>query len=205
MTNLTVIGIGGSAAVYGIDEATVLKEYYDETDEGLQHIHNNGIIHADFGCSNMILVEDRVKIVDFGGCSIDDSEALTCYNWYNCRDSRRPSVETDMFAFGCAVFEILTGKPPYHEHKGRPEQVRLLYAQNQFPAVEHLPLHEVMLGCWHGTFSSMDEGTRILKTACIVDEKSVTTASTIKTRGCFQSFVFSVLQRFDKKTSSANG
>lgn len=33
--SLTTIGFGGSAIVYGIDEATVLKEYFDETDQGI--------------------------------------------------------------------------------------------------------------------------------------------------------------------------
>ncbi|EFY90983.1 hypothetical protein MAC_02869 [Metarhizium acridum CQMa 102] len=230
--SLTMIGFGGSAVVYGIDEATVLKEYFDESDEGiaierrvfgrlglhrnivqclgepnnksmilergqplsnltghtettkaqleqklrwirdaaegLRYMHQSGIIHADFGCTNMVLVKDRVKIIDFGGCSIDGSEALAGYNWSNSRGSTCPSFETDIFAFGCAVFEILTGKPPYYEFKDcqeRHEIVRRLYAEQRFPAVEQLPLRELILGCWHGTLSSMEEVARCLDAA----------------------------------------
>lgn len=34
--------------------------------EGYQHLHHNGIIHADIACSNLILAQDiSVKLVDF--------------------------------------------------------------------------------------------------------------------------------------------
>ncbi|OAA36489.1 Protein kinase-like domain protein [Metarhizium rileyi] len=231
---LTLIGYGGSAIVYGIDESTVLKEYFDETDEGimiecnalgrlgshsnivqclgkpnkrsiilergeplirntteadidqklrwigdaaigLQYMHHKGIIHADFGCSNMILIENRVKIIDFGGCSIDGDEALAGYNWYNCRVKTSPNLETDIFAFGCAVFEILSGKPPYHELEACPDRdnmVQNLYAAGRFPEINDLPLREIMLGCWHGTFRSMEEVVRILDEACPLPKES---------------------------------
>lgn len=58
-------------------------------------MHRNGIVHTDFSCSNMVLVEDCVKIIDFGGCSMDGGEALAGYNWYN---RSCPNVETDIFA-----------------------------------------------------------------------------------------------------------
>lgn len=244
--------------MYGIDEASVLKEYFDESDdgiaierlafdrlgshcnilqrlgeannrslilergqplskaygftnttelavdqklrwireaaEGLRHIHKKGIIHADFGCSNMILIDDRVKIIDFGGCSIDGSEALAGYNWYNRRGSTCPNLETDIFAYGCAVFEILTGKPPYHEFEGYAERertVQRLYAQGQFPAVEQMPLCDLILGCWHGTFSSMDDVKQFLDAACIRHQGVSIAKSSIaylvnKTLSCFR-------------------
>lgn len=238
---LTLIGYGSSAVVYGIDEATVLKEYFDETDgeiaiernalgrlgshcnivqclgqpneksiilergqplltnmtgadldqklrwirdaaEGLRHVHHNGIIHADFGCSNMVLINNRVKIIDFGGCSIDGSESLAGYNWYNCRVKTRPNLETDIFAFGCAVFEILTGKPPFHEFETRQDRgniVRQLYTEGRFPEVNKLPLREIMLGCWHGTLHSMDDVARLLDAACLLQKDTGNRASVI--------------------------
>ncbi|KAG6038369.1 hypothetical protein E4U41_004252 [Claviceps citrina] len=224
---LTAIGFGGSAIVYGMDATTVLKEYFDPTDdeitiersalsrlsphcnivqclgetparslilergrplltnlneanldqklrwiadaaEGLRHMHHNGIVHADFGCSNMVLIKDSVKIIDFGGCSIDGNEALAGYNWYNCQATTRPDLTSDIFAFGCAAFEILTGKPPYHEFETRPDRhvfVRNLYAQGRFPELKQMPLRETILGCWHGTFSCMDEIVPLLDMA----------------------------------------
>lgn len=260
---LIPIGVGGSAAVYGIDEATVLKRYYDEFDEsiaverlaydrlgthcnivrrlgepdeksfllergeplsllirargtrcakpaesvdvdqrliwirdaaeGLRHIHSKGLVHADVACTNMVSVQGRVKIIDFGGCSIDGSEAITGYNWYNKRSLVSPNVESDIFAFGCAVYEILTGKPPHHRLEDvaeRGELVRRLYAEKQFPEVEGLPLRELMLACWHGSLGSMDEVIRYLEEPLVVHEPPHRTESIMsrlmdRSRGCF--------------------
>lgn len=53
--------------------------------EGLRYIHQMGIIHADFGCPNIVLMDDCAKIIEFGGCSVDGSEALCAYSWYSRR------------------------------------------------------------------------------------------------------------------------
>ncbi|KAF2691465.1 hypothetical protein K458DRAFT_411186 [Lentithecium fluviatile CBS 122367] len=57
--------------------------WLQEAAEGMQHIHDNGKIQADTGCQNMILVQERLKIIDFEGCSID-GEATTCCEWFSC-------------------------------------------------------------------------------------------------------------------------
>ncbi|KAL7928579.1 kinase-like domain-containing protein [Trichoderma chlorosporum] len=126
---------------------------------GLQYIHKQGIIHADFGCENMVLVKDRLKIIDFEGCSIDGQEAASGYKWYNCQGSII-NEQSDIFAYGCVVYQILTGRPTYYEYeasKDRSKLVRQLYAENRFPEVQDLPLGDFMTGCWSGSFSSMDE------------------------------------------------
>ena len=55
--------------------------------EGMRYMHENGIIHADTGCHNMILVQDCLKIIDFEGCSIDGEEATSCYEWFSYQKS----------------------------------------------------------------------------------------------------------------------
>jgi len=97
--------------------------------EGLRHLHNNGVFQADVECGNMILTtngflrilrrNDRVKSIDFEGCSIDgevDGEVPTSqYIWFSYRRSAPlVSQQTDIFAYGCVIYEIITGRPPYH-------------------------------------------------------------------------------------------
>lgn len=128
--------------------------------QGLRHAHNKEIVHADIGCSNIVIVGNRAKLIDFGGCSMDGSEALSIYNWYSRRGTKVVSKETDIFAYGCTVYEILTGRTPYHEFEhcaDRHIRVPQLYVQGSFPDVTELPLSELMLGCWHGTLRSMDD------------------------------------------------
>jgi len=126
--------------------------------EGLQYIHQRGIIHADVGVSNMIIVNDCLKIIDFEGCSIDGKPADSCYQWFSYRPSPTVSIQTDIFAYGCAVYEIITGQPPYYEFETYPDRyVEQMYTAYQFPDVARLPLGELILHCWHGQFRTMDE------------------------------------------------
>ncbi|KAI1907349.1 hypothetical protein LOZ12_003386 [Ophidiomyces ophidiicola] len=135
---------------------------------GYQHLHNSNIIHSDVGCNNMIITkEGRLKIIDFEGCSIDGEPADSCYEWFSYRPSvPRASRSTDIFAFGCAVYEIITGKPPHHElevSNDRYHLVERLYADNNFPDVTSLPLGQLIQSCWLNCFSSMSEVVRELE------------------------------------------
>lgn len=130
--------------------------------EGLRHAHKNEIVHADVGCNNMILTEDDcLKMIDFEGCSIDGESADSLYEWFSYRRSiPTVSKQTDIFAYGCAIYEVITGRPPYHEFEtldDRYSLVEQLYEKNQFPVVTHLPLGELMQSCWHANFNSMSE------------------------------------------------
>jgi serine/threonine protein kinase len=132
-----------------------------EAAEGTRYMHNKGIIHADIGCNNWILVKDCLKIIDFEGSSIDGEDAEACYEWFSYKESSpRISRKTDIFAFGCAIYEVITGRQPYDEllpFEDRMIRVKKLYAENQFPEVENIPLGKLMQECWNGTFNSMDE------------------------------------------------
>lgn len=49
--------------------------------KGLQYVHQRGIVHAAVGCENMVLVKDRLKMIDFEGCGIDGQEPTSAYKW----------------------------------------------------------------------------------------------------------------------------
>ncbi|KIW87192.1 uncharacterized protein Z519_12094 [Cladophialophora bantiana CBS 173.52] len=137
--------------------------------EGYQHSHNCNIVHGDVGCKNMILTrEGCLKIVDFEGCSIDGEPADSCYEWFSYRPSiPRVNRRTDIFAFGCAIYEVITGRPPHHELEAsndRYQQVEQLYTNNRFPDVTSLPLGQLIQSCWDGDFTSMSEVLRELET-----------------------------------------
>lgn len=136
--------------------------------EGYQHVHDSDIIHADVSCNNMILTPgNNLKIIDFEGCSIDGAQAESCYEWFSYRRSiPSTSKQTDIFAFGCAAYEIITGKPPYHELEkldGNSYLVEQRYEQNQFPDVSDLPLGALMQRCWQGELKSMADIRRQLE------------------------------------------
>ena len=54
--------------------------------EGLRHIHDKGIVHANVGYNNIVLIEDDyLKIIDFEGYSIDSEPAGLLYKWFSYR------------------------------------------------------------------------------------------------------------------------
>ncbi|KAF2747574.1 kinase-like protein [Sporormia fimetaria CBS 119925] len=103
--------------------------------EGMRHMHDNGTIHADVGCHNWVIVEDRLRIIDFEGCSIDGGHPAACYQWFNTK-VRVPEInrQSDIFAFGCAIYEVMTGRFPHQEladSEDRGKRSVQLYAENQ--------------------------------------------------------------------------
>jgi serine/threonine protein kinase len=139
--------------------------------DGMAYVHKKGIIHADVGCHNMIMIKGNLKIIDFEGCSIDGEEAGACYEWFSYKVSM-PAIsrKTDIFAFGCAMYEIITGKQPHDELSESRDKMRLsrqLYAENRFPKVENMPLGNLIERCWHGTLSSMSEVVQELEATMV--------------------------------------
>ena len=100
--------------------------------DGIQHAHNHKVIHRDFKPSNIMLVKhsgrEMGKIVDFGiakmlSTSDDSSEnALTAtgeaigsppYMSPEQCLGRDLTGATDQYAFGCVLYQCLTGMPPH--------------------------------------------------------------------------------------------
>lgn len=112
----------------GIDRKMI---YVKQAGSGLRHVHKNNIVHADVGCQNLILKDNCVKFIDFEGCSIDSSEATSCYEWFSYRRSTKVSIQTDIFAYGCLVYEIMTGTHPHHELAGCEDRAHRVAQQYQ--------------------------------------------------------------------------
>ncbi|KAI1525131.1 SPS1 Serine threonine protein kinase [Pyrenophora tritici-repentis] len=148
-----------------------------EAAEGTQYMHDQGIIHADTGCHNWIIVGEHLKIIDFEGSSLDGGDAAASYEWFSYKESSpRISVKTDIFAFGCAVYEVVAGKQPYDKlivFEDRMLRAKKLYAEGQFPHVEGLPLGGLMLAFWKACFDSMQQVVRELQVAGVADTSDV--------------------------------
>lgn len=136
-----------------------------EAAKGLIHMHSKNVVHADVSPQNLILVDSKkVKWMDFEGSGIDDKPASASYEVYYWRPTATdPSADTDLFAFGCLLFEMETGRPPYSnllDHLSLAEQVAQimpLYSEGFFPDVEGLFFRDIISECWNLRFLDMDE------------------------------------------------
>jgi serine/threonine protein kinase len=99
---------------------------------GLEHAHNNQIAHRDLKPSNIINCKDSAgnnlfKIIDFGIARVDapgrqDGRTLTATNSLvgspvymspeQCRGERGGYL-SDIYAFGCVMFQCIAGRPPF--------------------------------------------------------------------------------------------
>lgn len=95
---------------------------------GLRYLHAFGIIHGDLKARKIFISEaKRAMIADFGLSHFSKAVTSSFINnsseavlWQAPELLRRGSAlneETDIWAFGCTCYEVLTGLPPFHEYE----------------------------------------------------------------------------------------
>lgn len=103
--------------------------------EVLTIAHSKGIVHRDIKPDNLMLVADsvapsgeRVKVLDFGiaklsgeferGVAKTDTNALMGTPMYmspeQCAGAGKVDDRTDVYALGCVLFQMLSGRPPFY-------------------------------------------------------------------------------------------
>jgi serine/threonine protein kinase len=132
-----------------------------EVIEAVVFIHSKGIIHSDLA-ARQFLLDSRlhVKISDFGFSSFSDGDVLgfenSSHHLPRNLDSNMPStVQSDLFALGSTLYEVMTGRRPY---EGIPDDTTAkLYGKGTFPEVTGILCGDVITGCWQSRFKNTEE------------------------------------------------
>ncbi|RLN96626.1 hypothetical protein BBJ28_00022383 [Nothophytophthora sp. Chile5] len=95
-----------------------------EAAHGLQHLHENGIVHADLKGNNILICRRGIaKLADFGlsiiANRVDElaagEGALGAFRWKapECLLGAPPTFASDIYSFGMCIIEALTGEFPW--------------------------------------------------------------------------------------------
>ena len=99
-------------------------EFGTQICEALEYAHDHGIVHRDLKPANLFLGKDgKLRLGDFGIARDSDATALTAsgstvgtqaYMAPEQITGKQPiSNKTDLYALGCVLFEMLTGRVPF--------------------------------------------------------------------------------------------
>jgi hypothetical protein len=64
-----------------------------------------------------------------------------------------PTIRTDIFALGSAIYEIFTGYPPYTDKTTA--EVKVLFSEEKWPTVAGMMTGDIILRCWGGDYKSV--------------------------------------------------
>ena len=190
-----------------IDEALRIANYICEA---LEAAHEKGVIHRDLKPGNVKITPDgNVKVLDFGlakaldnspaNVTMSNSPTLTvagtnagvilgtaAYMSPEQARGRAADQRSDVFSFGCVLYEMLTGRQAFHAEEVSDVLASVLKSERDFgllPARLNPRIHEVLRRCfqknpnlrWHAIADTRIEIEAVLADprGVVVDESAV--------------------------------
>ncbi|KAG8955885.1 hypothetical protein FRC04_006332 [Tulasnella sp. 424] len=150
-----------------------------DTADGLEYLHSKGICHGDIKAANILVnAERRAVLCDLGLARLHDENFTRLESTGAFKGSLRwcspelfndkpRSPQSDMWAWGWLVWEIMTGRLPYHEAKADYAVLAKIFeakrpeVDNNVQLADCAELWDLMNKCWE-----TDPSTRATSAEC---------------------------------------
>lgn len=122
-----------------------ILHYMYQMVKSIDHMHRNGIFHRDIKPENILILNDALKLADFGSCrGIYSKQPFTEYistRWYRAPECLLTdgyyNYKMDLWGIGCVFFEIMSLYPLFPGNNEL-DQIHKIHNVMGTPAVEIL-------------------------------------------------------------------
>ncbi|KAI0452128.1 hypothetical protein F5B21DRAFT_484697 [Xylaria acuta] len=198
---------------YGKFPENLVGVYMTQVLQGLQYLHDQGVIHRDIKGANILTTKDgKVKLADFGVSTSTlagpDKEAQVVGTPYwmapEIIELSGATPASDIWSLGCTVIELLSGRPPYHHLQAMPALFAIVNDDHPpLPEGVSSAARDFLMQCFQKDPNLRVSARKLLKHNWIVGCRR-SDAPVAKTPGNFNQAVEEVKQWNKALTSSDN-
>jgi len=178
------------------------EEYAGQILEALDAPHRKGITHRDLKPANILVTKQGIKLLDFGlakqAAPGPDEATLTKgltsqgqvlgtlqYMSPEQLQGKEVDARSDLFSFGCVLYEMLTGKRAFDEESAA-SVIASILERDPAPLTAAPPLERVMRRCLAKDPEQRFQNARDLKAALAWAMEQAAPAATTKRRHIWQ-------------------
>jgi len=116
---------------------------------GLNLIHTNNFVHGDLKSTNIVIFNNKIKIIDFGGCKTINNPIYECtctninrspedFNHELNNSLYMDNIKSELWSFGIILYELMKKKNPIYE---KLREIKKNIIQNKNLSNENIEKH----------------------------------------------------------------